>query len=296
MSLHFHDSTTVLRHVLPGDGPDIVYEAPSDVVGPPLVLLHGLSANATSWAPVIDRFGDQWAAHALDFRGHGRSARTPGRYRLDDYLTDVDRLLQLIGEPSIVVGHSLGAVAAAALAQDEHPLVAGVFLEDPPLYLVEPNAFANSSFAPGFTVLREHIERLQTEGAPVQTYRDLLAGSPHPAGDRLGDHLHDDALWSRAEALAQVDPEAITAVLDGTTFGTFRADRPLRCPVTVVRADAAYDPGFLPEHTDRLLRSSPHVAVVAMPGAGHNVRGDRASRRYYLDVLEGFLSDHAIRS
>jgi pimeloyl-ACP methyl ester carboxylesterase len=285
----------MLRHVLPCGGPDIVYDAPSHVVGPPLVLLHGLSANATSWAPVIDRFGDQLGPYALDFRGHGRSARTPGRYRLDDYVEDVDRLLQLIGEPAVVVGHSLGAVAAAALAQDEHPLVAGVFLEDPPLYLVEPDAFANSTFARGFTVLREHIERLQAEGAPVRKYRDLLAGSPHPAGDRLGDHLHDDALWSRAQALSQVDPEAITAVLDGTTFGTYQPDRPLRCPAMVVRADAAYDPGFPPEHADRLLRSSPHAMVVAMPGAGHNVRGDRATRRRYLDALGGFLADRPIR-
>ena len=152
------------------------------------------------------------------------------RLPLDDYLADVDRHLQVIGEPAVVVGHSLGAIVAAALAQDGHPLVAAVFLEDPPLYLVEPCVFTTSSFGRVFGVLREHIASLQTQQAPIETYRNVLAASPHPAGDRLGEHLHDDAPRSRAGSLARTDPAAITAVLDGTTFETWHPDRPLQRP------------------------------------------------------------------
>ena len=280
----------VRQRVLPGRGPAIVYDEAGDDDGPPLVLLHGLSANSTSWMPVIERTASGWRSHALDLRGHGRSDRTPGRYHLDDYVADADRLLRVIGEPAVVIGHSLGAVVAAALAQDRHPLVAAVFLEDPPLYVVEPHVFAETTLARGFAVLREHIARLQADGAPVETYRDLLAASPHPAGDRLGDHLHDDALWSRAAALAQTDPDAITAVLDGTTFATYDPDRPLHCPALVVRADPAYDAAFRPDDETRLHTTSPHVDVVPMPGAGHNIRGDRATRDQYLDVLTDFLT------
>jgi pimeloyl-ACP methyl ester carboxylesterase len=284
----------VQHHVLPGNGPDIAYDVAGDDHGRPLVLLHGLSANSTSWAPVIERTAAGWRSHALDFRGHGRSDHTPGRYRLADYVDDADRLLQLIGEPAVVIGHSLGAIVAAVLAQDRHPLVAAVFLEDPPLYVVEPHVFTGSGLARGFGVLRHHIERLQAEQAPVETYRDLLAVSPHPAGDRLGDHLHDDALWSRAGALAQVDPAAITAVLDGTTFVAYDPDRPLHRPALVVRADPAYDAAFQPAHEPRLHRTSPDVAVIPMPGAGHNIRGDRASRHNYLNVLSDFLTKQPV--
>ena len=133
-------------HVLPGGGPDIAYGVCGHDGGRPLVLLHGLSADSTSWAPVIDRVGSTWRTYTLDFRGHGRSARTPGAYRLDDYLTDTDRLLQVIGEPAVVVGHSLGAIVATALAQDGHPQVAAVFLEDPLLYLVEPSGVHHHQF------------------------------------------------------------------------------------------------------------------------------------------------------
>jgi hypothetical protein len=56
-----------------------------------------------------------------------------------------------------------------------------------------------------------------------------------------------------------------------------------------VRADPTYDAGFLPEHEALLHSVSPQVDVVEIPGAGHNIRGDRASRAAYLDVLGGFL-------
>jgi pimeloyl-ACP methyl ester carboxylesterase len=282
--------TGIEQRILPGRSPGIAYDVGGKQDARPLLLLHGLSANSTSWAPVIDRTARRWRSYALDFRGHGRSGRTPGRYRIDDYVDDADSVLQMIGEPAVVVGHSLGAIVAAALAQDGHPLVAAVFLEDPPLYAVEPGVFAGSGLARGFVALRDHITRLQTERAPVETYRDLLAASPHPAGDRLGDHLHDDALWSRAGSLAQTDPDAITAVLDGTTFAAYDPDRPLQRPALVVRADAAYDAAFQPDHEARLHRTSPHVEVVPMPGAGHNIRGDRASRDHYLDALSAFLT------
>ena len=122
----------------------------------------------------MERTASGWRSYALDLRGHGRSARTPGRYRLDDYVDDVDRLLQVIGEPAVVVGHSLGAIVAASLAQDRHPLVAAVFLEDPPLYVVEPACSPTAASARGFAVLREHIQRLQARRSPG---RDL----PGPA-------------------------------------------------------------------------------------------------------------------
>jgi pimeloyl-ACP methyl ester carboxylesterase len=282
------------HRLLPGDGPHIAYDVAGADQGRPLVLLHGLSADSSSWAPVVERTAARWRSHALDLRGHGRSDRTPGRYHLSDYLDDTDRLLQSIGEPAVVVGHSLGAIVAAALAQDHHPLVAAVFLEDPPLYIVEPHVFTDTGLARGFGVLAHHVERLQAERAPVETYRDLLAASPHPAGDRLGDHLHDDALWSRASSLARVDPAAITAVLDGTTFVAYDPDRPLLCPAVIVRADPGYDAAFQPAHEQRLHRTSPDVEVVPMPGAGHNIRGDRATRHHYLDVLCEFLTQQPV--
>lgn len=92
----------------------------------------------------------------------------------------------------------------------------------------------------------------------------------------------------------QVDPAAIAAVLDGTTFAAYDPDRPLHRPALVVRADPAYDAAFQPVHVQRQHRTSPDVAVIPMPGAGHNIRGDRASRHHYLDVLHDFLAQQPV--
>ena len=61
-------------------------------------------------------------------------------------------------------------------------------------------------------------------------------------------------------------------------------------PALVVLADPAYDAAFGPDDESRLHTTSPHVDVVPMSGAGHNIRGDRATRNQYLDVLANFLT------
>ena len=114
--------TRIRARVLPGGGPVLAYEVGGNDDGArPLVLLHGLSANSTSWAPVTERTARDWRSYALDFRGHGRSDRTPGRYRLDDYIDDADHLLQMIGQPAIVAGHSLGDREESGFAMDRNP-------------------------------------------------------------------------------------------------------------------------------------------------------------------------------
>ncbi|HUP74670.1 MAG TPA: alpha/beta hydrolase [Acidimicrobiales bacterium] len=274
---------------LPGT-PELAYRTSHTPVGSPLVLLHGLSADSSSWGPVIERFSDSWRIYGLDFRGHGFSSHSSGSYRLADYVHDAQRLLEEIGEPAIVVGHSLGAIVAAALAQDLHPYVRSVVLEDPPLYVVEPLVFADHSLGRAFKVLREHVTRLQARQAPIDAYRELLAAAPHPSGDTQGDHLHPDALWSRARSLSLMDPDAMTAVLEGRTFEAYKPDRPFACPAMIMRAEPGYGAAFLPEHETRLRTAATQATIVPMPGSGHNIRGDMATRTRYVDVLAEFLA------
>ena len=47
------------RHVLAGE-PELALPGPDHDGGATVLLLHGLTSDTTSWAPVIDRFGDDW--------------------------------------------------------------------------------------------------------------------------------------------------------------------------------------------------------------------------------------------
>lgn len=264
----------------------------SEGAGGPVLALHGLSGAKASFAPVLEQAAADRPTWALDFRGHGTSGHTPGGYAFADYVGDAVTALEAIGEPTVVVGHSLGALVATTLAQAAHPLVRAVFLEDPPSFVVAPDAFDAGSFAPVFRVLHEHVGCLQAEGAPVEAYEDLIGAAPHPAGGTNRERLLPDALTARAEGLATLDPDVFVAMLDRRSLTGFTPDAPMQGPVLVVRADPACDAAFLPEHQDRLRASTPQADVRAVPGTGHNIRGERAGRARYLELLSGFLAEH----
>jgi len=69
-----------------------------------------------------------------DLRGHGKSERTSGRYRLQDYANDTIAFLQQkIAEPALVVGHSLGGMIALLVAAQCPSCVRTVAMGDAPL-------------------------------------------------------------------------------------------------------------------------------------------------------------------
>ena len=102
--------------------------------GPPLVLVHGLTDDGTCWPDAVARWGVRYRILAVDQRGHGRSPgfsdeqfeRVPDVMR--DDLADV---LRGLARPALVVGHSLGGLMAARVAQAYPELVARLVLEDP---------------------------------------------------------------------------------------------------------------------------------------------------------------------
>ena len=74
----------------------------------------------------------RWHLHLIDHRGHGGSGRAPGQYRVVDHVEDALTVLNWLGRPAVLFGHSLGALVAAAAAAARPELVRAVVLEDPP--------------------------------------------------------------------------------------------------------------------------------------------------------------------
>ncbi len=103
---------------------------------PPIVLLHGLSANAICYGGLLRKLAPfTRRVIAPDMPAHGFSdAPAAG---LDDAvllgsMTDVlDRVLAETGEPAIVLGNSMGGIAAIRYAQTRPDRVAGLVLVSP---------------------------------------------------------------------------------------------------------------------------------------------------------------------
>src|SRR5436190_18011025 len=100
---------------------------------PPIMLLHQSLARSEDWENIFPRLAPRYRTVAYDARGHGRSGRAPD-YSLRAFADDALRILREIAkEPSVLIGHSLGALAALVAAGDAPELVRGLVLEDPPI-------------------------------------------------------------------------------------------------------------------------------------------------------------------
>jgi pimeloyl-ACP methyl ester carboxylesterase len=96
---------------------------------PPILLLHGAFAGAWCWQQVQQDLAEAgWESYALSLRGHGQSegALMLASATINDYLADVESALATVGEPCIVIGHSLGGYLAQQIA--ERQMVAGLAL------------------------------------------------------------------------------------------------------------------------------------------------------------------------
>jgi pimeloyl-ACP methyl ester carboxylesterase len=107
--------------------------------GAPLLLAHATGFCATMYRPLGVELIDDLRVVALDFRGHGRSARPPNAdFGWDRMADDVLAAIERIGTPALGFGHSMGG-AALLLAEERRPgTFAGMFLYEP---IVLPDDF-----------------------------------------------------------------------------------------------------------------------------------------------------------
>jgi len=120
------------------DGTAIGYERSGH--GPPLVLVHGTTADHTRWTPILPPLERRFTVFAFDRRGRGLSGDS-GDYTIELEFDDVAAVVDSIGEPVVLLGHSYGALCSleAALRTSnvlrlilyEPPIPAGVVIYAP---------------------------------------------------------------------------------------------------------------------------------------------------------------------
>lgn len=99
--------------------------------GPPLLLVHGTTADHSRWVPISPHFEQHFSVYAMDRRGRGGSSDSPN-YDLMREVEDVAAVVEAIGEPAFILGHSYGAVCTleASLLTDK---VRRMILYEPPI-------------------------------------------------------------------------------------------------------------------------------------------------------------------
>jgi pimeloyl-ACP methyl ester carboxylesterase len=111
-------------------GLTLAYRAAGDPAGPAMVLLHGLGDDERDWQVVLPALAAGHRVYAVDLRGHGRSSH-PGRYSFELMREDVRGFLEaVVGEPCVLVGHSMGGTVAILLARTDPQLITRLILVD----------------------------------------------------------------------------------------------------------------------------------------------------------------------
>ena len=212
--------------------------------GPPLVLLHGGSGRWQNYEGIIPDLAARFHLYAPDFRGHGKSGRVPGQYRIEDYADDTIAFLrQCVAEPAYLFGSSLGGMVALMVAAQAPSDVRAVGVGDSPLTRRTDSSAdrdrtrarnaAWRDLAGGKLSIDEIVEALKD--SPTE-----MPGQDEPVTMREK-HGEDSGVYEFvATNLYYNDPDMLTAVTDGTMTAGYEMEKVLpaiRCPVLLLQAD-----------------------------------------------------------
>ena len=244
--------------------------------GPTLLLLHGVTRAHGDWDPLLESVSTDYRVIELEHRGHGGSARAES-YLVTDYVADTTRFLSNeIDGPVLILGHSLGAMVAAAVAAELPDLIRGVIMEDPPFHTMG-NRIHDTNWQILFLGMREAVK----QGGGVARVADALAAIELPTAEgshrTLGQLRSVSSLEWSAECLQSLDPEVLTPVIDGcwlNGFGFPEVLRHVRCPALLLQADPTAGGALVDEDANAVIESLPFGKRIHFPGAGHQLHRD----------------------
>lgn len=195
-------------------------------LGQPIVLLHGTASEWQSFLPLIPILARNFRVYALDLRGHGKSSWVSEQYRLFDYAKDIQCfLVQHVGQPSILYGHSLGAQIAIAVTTQVPTFVRAVVLGDIPFYYYNMTMKETMWYEP-FMELHHVISSFHS----AKEIDDYMA-EQYPTMDL-------QRRKNRAKTLSHVDPSAVSAILEDHHVEGYDTDALLRqitCRVLLIQ-------------------------------------------------------------
>jgi pimeloyl-ACP methyl ester carboxylesterase len=247
-------------------------------VGAPVVFaIHGITANAWSWANVARHLNGEVSLVAIDLRGRGGSSDAPPPFGIRSHADDVAAAIHRLGAaPAVVIGHSMGAHVALMCAERHPAAVESLVLVDggPPLD-ADPDAEPADTLA---QVLGPALARLQKVWPDRVTYQAMWSAHPAFAGGLtpdmeryvLSDLAPCDGGFRSIVSEAAVRADGTELLTDDEVRGLFarRAE-----PVTVIRAETglmATPPPFVderfvaryPQHDWRFVTGSNHYSVL----------------------------------
>ena len=255
------------------DGTPIAYWRSGE--GPPLVLVHGTSADHGRWAPVLPAFGQRFTVCAVDRRGRGGSGDS-NDYAIEREFEDIAAVVDSLGEPAYLLGHSYGALCAlgaALLTRNVRKLV---------LYEPGMNVTGEQIYPPGFIDRLDALLDAGDRDAVISTMFRELVGMPQeeveylrllPAWQERVKAAHTVPRELRADEAYRFDPER---------FGDLG--------VPTLMLSGGESPAFQKAADKAVDETLPNCRIVVMPGQGHAAM-DTGTNLFTTEVVRFLTAD-----
>ncbi len=243
---------------------------------PPLVLAHGFSDDGLCWTPVARALEADYDVIMVDARGHGRSDAPRRGYGSAEHAADLAGVITELGlRRPAVLGHSMGAATALALAGAYPELPRAILLEDPPPWWVTPPD-----------------DRRQRRPA---RFADWIIELKRKTREELIAHAREQSpTWSEEELGPWADSKLRLSFRVLSRGRSMPVDWPatvrrIQCPTLLITADPDKGAIVTPGAAAALQALAPQTRVAHIAGAGHSIRREQFAR--YMDVVRSFLAE-----
>ncbi len=236
---------------------------------PPVVLLHGLMTNGACWTPLARALEEDYDVVMPDARGHGNSSAPGEGYCYNNLATDVLSLIEALGLVApVLIGHSMGGMTAAVVANRNPERLRGIVLVDPTFLTLQRQheVYESDVAAQHRRILNQPKENFLAEIRTRHSCRsrELIELFVH-ARFQMSIHAF--------EILTPPNPDYVQLV------------KALDIPSLLVIGDvgAVVSPGVAAE----LARLNQHLEVVQIAEAGHGIPYDQPER--FSAIVKAFL-------
>jgi pimeloyl-ACP methyl ester carboxylesterase len=257
------------------DGTRIAYQRCGD--GPPLVLVHGSADDHSMWTGLLPALGARFTVYALDRRGRGASSATNGAsYAIEHECADVAAVVDAVGEPAHLLGHSYGALCALEAALRTRNL-RSLVLYEPPIPTPPGSVICPPDTLAKMATLLEAGDREET----VLTFAREIAHLPEAEISAA----RSTPEWQTSVAAAHTIVYEARAV-EGYTFDPERF-RELTTPTLLLLGSES--PPFLKAATESVAAALQNNRLVELPNQGHLAM--YTNPQLFLSEVTQFLSD-----
>ena len=235
------------------DGTNIAYWYSGD--GPPLLLVHGALSDRTAWILIQPLLAERFTVYAMNRRGREGSGE-PQAHAIEREFEDIVAVVDAIGEPVHLLGHSGGALCALGAALLTDRLRSLILYEPPP---------PGSRVDVELKSLREMIHKSEAEDIVLE----FLRTGPRVSEEDI-ERVRESPIWPHIVALAPT----LASELDAVAAYEFDASRYRTLDVPLLLLLGSDSPPVLREVSDALAEVVPNVRMTELLGQQHAANYD----------------------